>query len=152
MGVALATRAAVHTGTVVMAADHANDDLGRADASMAAMYLQQETPPGSVMISLMKVRPMSTSPLASSSMAPLPPWAILIFGFIASAMPSFCRVSLKLTPAAAPLAALGYAMAFDPRRSRLTASALEMSGFGAPVLTATPTATKASGVSLAAMT
>ena len=56
--------------------------------------------PGSVMISLMKVRPMSTSPLASISMAPLPPWAILILGFMASAMPSFCSVSLKLTPAA----------------------------------------------------
>jgi class 3 adenylate cyclase/tetratricopeptide (TPR) repeat protein len=56
MGVALATRAAVHTGTVVMAADHANDDLGRADASMAAMYLQQEAPPGSVMISSFTLR------------------------------------------------------------------------------------------------
>jgi hypothetical protein len=63
--------------------------------------------PGSVMISLTNVRPYSISPLASSAMAPAPPWAILIVGFISSAIPSFFSVSSKLTPAAAPLAALG---------------------------------------------
>jgi hypothetical protein len=39
---------------------------------------------GSVMISLMKVKPISMSPLASKAIAPRPPWADLILGFIAS--------------------------------------------------------------------
>ena len=39
-------------------------------------------------------------------------------------------------------------MDFAPSSIRLTASGVEMSGFGAPVLTATPTATVASGVAL----
>ncbi len=56
MGVALATRVAVHTGNVVTTTDHADDDLSRGDAPMAAMYLQQETAPGDVVISSSTLR------------------------------------------------------------------------------------------------
>ena len=43
-------------------------------------------------------------------------------------------------------------MALAPSSIRLTASAVEMSGLGAPVRTATPTCTMASGVSLSETT
>jgi class 3 adenylate cyclase len=56
MGVALSTRVAVHTGTVVTTRDHADEDLSRGDAPMAAMYLQQEAPPGTVVISSATLR------------------------------------------------------------------------------------------------
>ncbi|MEA2239396.1 MAG: hypothetical protein QOC81_4120 [Thermoanaerobaculia bacterium] len=56
MGVALATRVAVHTGTVVTTADHADEDLAHGEVAMAAMYLQQEAPPGSVVVSSFTLR------------------------------------------------------------------------------------------------
>jgi class 3 adenylate cyclase/tetratricopeptide (TPR) repeat protein len=56
MGVALATRVAVHTGTVVTIADHADEDLAHGEVAMAAMYLQQEAPPGSVVLSSFTLR------------------------------------------------------------------------------------------------
>ncbi len=59
---------------------------------------------------------------------------------------------MKLTPAAAPPAGSGYEIDFAPSSIRLMASGVEMSGRGAPVRTATPTATVASGVALAATT
>src|SRR5258706_12725733 len=61
-------------------------------------------------------------------------------------MPSRLSVSSKLTPAAAPMAAGGYATDFAESSIFLTASAVEMSGAGAPWRTATPTAELASGV------
>ncbi len=56
LGVALATRVAVHTGTVVTTPEQADDDLSRGDASMATMYLQQEAAPGAVVISSSTLR------------------------------------------------------------------------------------------------
>ena len=99
-------------------------------------------------ISLTKVTPTSTSPLASIVIAALPLCASLSFGFTASAMPSCCSVSLKLTAAAAPLAALGIEIDFAPSSSRFTASAVEMSVLRSCGGRAMPTATLASGVSL----
>ena len=51
LGVALITRVAVHTGTVITTPDHAHDDLSRGDCAMATMYLQQDGPPGAVVVS-----------------------------------------------------------------------------------------------------
>ena len=48
-------------------------------------------------------------------------------------MPSFFNVSSKLTPAAAPPDALGYAMEFAASNVFLTASGVEMSGLEAPL-------------------
>ena len=56
LGVALATRVAVHTGTVVTTPEHADDDLSRGDAPMATIYLQQEIEPGAVVISSSTLR------------------------------------------------------------------------------------------------
>jgi len=56
MSVSLATRVAVHTGTIVTTADHADDDLSRGDAPMATVYLQQEAAPGMVVISSSTLR------------------------------------------------------------------------------------------------
>ncbi|HYK02193.1 MAG TPA: AAA family ATPase [Thermoanaerobaculia bacterium] len=56
LGVALATRVAVHTGTVVTTREHADEDLSRGDAPMATMYLQQETEPGSVVVTAATLR------------------------------------------------------------------------------------------------
>ena len=56
LGVALATRVAVHTGTVVTTPEHADDDLSRGDAPMATIYLQQEIAPGAVVISSSTLR------------------------------------------------------------------------------------------------
>ncbi|MEA2462821.1 MAG: hypothetical protein QOJ98_568, partial [Acidobacteriota bacterium] len=56
LGVALATRVAVHTGTVVTTREHADEDLSRGDAPMATMYLQQEATPGSVVITASTLR------------------------------------------------------------------------------------------------
>lgn len=56
LGVALATRVAVHTGTVVTTPEHADEDLARGDAPVAAMYLQQEAAPGTVVVSASTLR------------------------------------------------------------------------------------------------
>ena len=56
MGVALATRVAVHTGTVVTSSGQAGDDLSRGDVPMAALYLQQEAAPNAVVISASTLR------------------------------------------------------------------------------------------------
>ena len=51
MGVALQTRVAVHTGSVVIAGDRAREDLSRGDAAMTVTMLQHEAPAGSVVLS-----------------------------------------------------------------------------------------------------
>jgi len=56
MGVALGTRAAVHTGSVVTTPEHANDDLSSGETARAAMYLQQEAAPDTVVISSSTLR------------------------------------------------------------------------------------------------
>src|ERR1051326_2483762 len=104
--------------------------------------------PGSVMISLTKVRPMSTWPSASIFIAPAPPCASLIFDFICSAMPSFFMASSKLTPAAEPPAGLGKESDCAESSVFFTASDEEISGCRVPGRTARPIATCANGVSL----
>jgi tetratricopeptide (TPR) repeat protein len=56
LGVALATRAAIHTGSVVIAQEHANAGLSSGETPRAAMVLQQDTAPGTVVISSSTLR------------------------------------------------------------------------------------------------
>src|ERR1043166_2473309 len=63
-----------------------------------------------------------------------------------------CSVFVKPTPAAAPPAGSGYENDVTDSSSAFTFAGVERSGFLSPVLTATPTATRASGVSEFAIT
>jgi class 3 adenylate cyclase/tetratricopeptide (TPR) repeat protein len=56
MGVSLATRVAVHTGTVVTSPGQEGEDLSRGDVPMATMYLQQEAAMNTVIISASTLR------------------------------------------------------------------------------------------------
>jgi class 3 adenylate cyclase/tetratricopeptide (TPR) repeat protein len=56
LGVALATRVGLNTGTVVTTSEHADEDLSLGDVPMAAMYLQQEAAPGAVVITSATLR------------------------------------------------------------------------------------------------
>jgi hypothetical protein len=89
---------------------------------------------------------------ASVSIAAHPLGTDLIFAATASAIPSCASDASKLTPQAAPRAALGQAIEDAASSSSLTPAAVEISGFATADGTARTTLTVASGASLAGMT
>src|SRR5271166_1510409 len=92
--------------------------------------------------------PISASPFDTSTLTrPLgPPAASLTFGVTSAAMPSFSNTLMMWAAVTPPPAGAVWPMDFAASSARLSASAEDTSGFGAPLRTAMPMPVRATSV------